>query len=881
MALAFPFVDGDALQADILAAAADASVWKPGNASRQMTTELSTPQHTKLVGGQVNVDPRRIPIICTAKAGYASNVFGLGTGYDFNGFPVAMTDEDGTIHVFLAHSANHAGVETVTAHFSSTDYGNTWTPVGIVTVPGVNGAVIYPELLYRIQNGIYAGRIILVHRFSVETPSNSYASYSDDEMVTWSASVSCTDLVAPMVSGNAGAAITDLADGTIVISNYSRAVSTYYITSFRQSTDGGVTWTQRCVIENGVGPGEKPEEPGLCLMANGEWLISVREDNTGTIRTYYSNDDLLTVNTIAGSTAGAVRGIGRPSLYSFENGVVVMFTRYVAADTFLGIAAGAPVFYTSGDYGRTWSAPRILHNHTGYMSYGAFFRAADNVVGLVYSVAADVGSGSLADDEYKLCDTFVTYLSSGDAVTPFGSRLGGVIQNPIVKDRLGLSIAAVRKAESNDATVLQTRLNALTEYMIKAGIMPRHPLDISSITGLWEADNIAQADMDWLGTFASVTSLARSSGETVAGTTDGGATWAVGAGKLSHSAASGNNTFWWEVGRFNGVLTAKVTWRNDGQVGILFRFGTGPDCYKVGADGSNIRLYKTDNNADTTLVTGTGVLVNGVEATFVITYVGASITVTLDGAACISHTLSGGDLAAILGTGIGVKTASLTATYDDIRSHLDLAVDQPMGYVADQSTGAAHMTQATSNLQPLYGLTNGLFGDKPYLRWTASTIKRLASTVFASQAQPNAVVFVGFFGVTTGAQMNFITSNNESGNTQNIGLTSAGKFQVNAGTPRDVGPTTNVWPIGPVIITVRFNTTDTIVRFNGREVYRSTASTTIGTSPLTQLTWGDGINVTDMSSPAMALFATGSPTEAELIDVEKYFADKYNIRIER
>jgi len=896
------FVNVPALQASIVTTAARP---RPDDALRRPSIMGGSVINGGIAGSGVQIDPR----YRTVCGGQTHETFGLstyGSGKKFTGFPSMEIDDDQTMHILTASSATHGNATCAVGRNISTDLGNSWS-MAVSPFQATGEAATQIADIYRIRYGQYAGRYLLAYWNPNDNPLYSKIVYSTDRMVTWSSSVSAYDPGAEFTRWICSQ-IMECSDGTLLMFGYGykTSTSTDYISSCMKSTDGGATWTRQAIIYDGDTANEQPEEPCCIQLASGRLLCFIRNDNTSsgvvvdrTIRIFYSDNVGATWAAYSGFGAqpGCFPGWGRPDAYVFESGTICVITRGVVNTDIGATYVGAPVIYTSYDDGVTWTEPQLVHGRTGYMAYARFKRAGRNLAALCYGVSPAEDGTQLGGNnpEYYSAQTYFTYVSDGIADTPFRSKVGGVIKQAEFVDRDGNFVVPPRSATGTVSDVVLA--------LIKAGVFTKSPLDCAGISGLWEADTIANTNNDLTGLISGTsTALTRISGQSVSGTTDGGATWSATSGVMTHSAASGNNMFYWTAGQLTGTFTATTTWKNNGQVGLVFKRVDGSNYLYLGADSSAIKLYiaTTANGGSPVFITGTtgsGVLVDSVAATFTVTISSVfnsttgfseyTITVLLNGAACLTYVLNSTENAAVgAGAGFGIKTASTTASFTNITWHKDLYNGDLIGYLNDQGSNSLAMTQASTSLQPSYQVDFDLFAGKPHLRFDGGALKQLLTPTFASQSQPNAMMLVGYIGAASGAYANILNGNADSGNTQNLGVSTAGRLSVNAGTggggaSQNLNPTTNGFPLGPFVLTGYFNAASSIVRYNGRTVFRATNATKLGTSAITQLSLGDASNAATFNAAAVALLAHGTPVISELIDLEQHFARKYAIPLWR
>lgn len=805
----------------------------------------------------------------------------LSSDRKFCGFP-SVTRNNVTGRLWLAWhnspSHNH-DTDSVTVLSYSDDGGNTWLGNTRILIDQGAGATDWRmENIYCIPAGPYKGRLLMQgYSDGSGATANSKIAHSDDNGVTWSSARSCYDPNVAFTSYNLGNKPIQLgADQgyALLQAGYGRKTGGVYVATILRSTDGGITWSYLSTALDGTSAGEQPEEPALLRMNNGQILIAIREDVTDTIRTLKSTDNGATWNSIASTAASfAVPGEGKAILHEFDSGAIILSTR--AALNQPGTSAQEQVFYVSHDYGSTWGPFQKVDPVTAYYGvYGAFVKVAPNLALFAYGVQHPSSS---ARGEVR-CQYFI----DGSGVTP----LGGVVADKMRSGNLRagrLSNAFVSPPVKGSATGDQ-----VLEYMHQMGF-PRNPQSVTGFSGLWEADAIPATVNDLNGTFASDTNLARLDGSTASPTVAGGA-WQATGGQLQHNTAGSPNKITWDSGLTASTVSADVTYQGS-QIWLIFKYVDDSNHMFATIDGSASIIYARVSGSNTNRSaqsTGTGGSFSSGVAKNISATVSSTglVTVTTGGGLNpVTYQMTAGEITACgAGTRAGFFTSDTTARFDNVVMGSTLAHGDRIGYMPDAGSGARHLFQATTNNKLYYqSEIYGVFNGKPSVRMNGANA--LATATFGgAQAQPNAVQGVFFFDSAGGGAFDLWSANNASSLEQNLNVATTGIFSLYAGTTAQnvtggalAVPQPFTYPNGPYLITAMYNGADSFVRVNGRYHYRAHATRRPGSDGLNQFTLGDTNTNPTGYCAGIALYAHGSPTTAELIQAEGYWADKYNV----
>ncbi|RDJ35127.1 MAG: exo-alpha-sialidase [Crenarchaeota archaeon] len=836
--------------------------------------------------GVITKDPSGY--ICIIK-GFQSavGVAAPGTLDFFNGFPNIELFPDGRLMVIWSVAPSHGHDDTAAYYSFSYDGGNSWTTPTELQAGGVSTRA---QGLYLVKSGPYKNRLFYCYRLTASTFNRLI--YSDDFGETWSDPVDAYDTGAEFTRWLIGGkpVVTGSGDDEILLSGYGYVDGTSpieYKTTCIASTDGGLTWSRRSVILDGTGINEQPEEPCMTKLQNGNIFCAVREDgNTGaassSIRTFYSDDDGATWTAIVDTYPGAFQGLGRPMCLQITSGALVLVTR---GDASGGYPNFDGIIYTSRDNGFTWDGPVKIDERTDvFWTYGDMIEVYPNMLAFTYGAQ---------NQAYSRSDICFTYLLDGPGRTP----LGGIVAKNIQTNNLGAGFSKFSwstppaKASATDGATLQTTLNSLIDYLGNIGLVPNNPLNSSSITGLWEVDQIPNTVNDWAGDFSEDTDLDAINGETLSATADGG-TWSVTDGKLQNTSPSGRSFLLWDTGESDGEWEADMTWTNDGQIQLVLRYIDTDNQLVIGVDGSALRLYKREGGgSNETLENGTGgTFTNGVEKNLKVVANGDIITCYSGGTLVLTHTLSGGDETTFAnGTVWGLKLPSTNARADNVLFHKDLENGDLIGYLPDLSSNGRNLIQTTTADKFIYqinlntensGSIFGVFNGLPSIRNTSGNTRYLETASFSAQSQPNAYCVVIWFNNSTGNFFNVLRS--ASGDAQNLNVTAPSdrKFGIGAGTGAGTTQSTRglaAGPNAPMVLSCMFDGQSSWIRVNGNYVFRANSSNYVGSGTLEQIRLGDDSNNGEYYIASAAVFAHGSPTTSEIIKYEKYFAQKYDI----
>lgn len=838
-----------------------------------------------LVANPINFDP----------AGYVTITRGNSTGAifptpTFRGFPNLEVFPSGRLWVAYSSGSSHGAVGSVTMTLYSDDKGHTWsTDTLLAPVEGSPLSNSHLSSTGLLKSGTYKNRLFLTYWTDAST--FTHVIYSDDFGATWSQGVNCYDSGAEFTTYVVSSTPFVAPDGSILVAGYGHTSgSSAYKCTALKSTDGGATWSRVSVIydgSQGANANEQPEEPQMILLNDGQTILcSFREDGAssavatkGTIRFKKSTDSGATWTDISSTYAAApINGYGRPNICQTETGTVVCVTRAIPSI----LPDGDGVIHTSHDNGVTWTPYRKIDARNWFYSYGDVKRVGKNQLGFVYGIQNSAFSRS---------DVCFTYLIDGVGVSPFGGTIQEKVRaSQLVSGSTNLDwVAPPSVATATDGTTLQTTLNSLINYLGSIGF-GGHPLNCGSLTGLWEADTITNTVNDLNGTFSSNTHLTSTGGADITPTTSGGS-FGVSSNKLVNSSPSGNNVVYWAVSAADGTFDADFTWNGSSQAWFLFRLSGATTYLMATMDATSTKLYKNVSGSLTLLSNPGlgGAFTSGVEQHIQVILAGASITVKVAGVTVISHTLSAGDQSTFLTpANIGWFMPTNTDKVDNVVFHNDLVTGSAISYVPDQSSHAYNLTQPTSNQQPtiyLAGSTPGLFNEKPFLK--VYNLQNMYTSSFSLQSQPNAYVGVFFFDVANSGIENIMRCKFGSSYVQSLQVNTATyskKLSLYAGTSGAAG--TNPFsftgvqtPGGPYLISALFNGASSLIRCNGKTVYRSTSWNHIATDGIDQFQLGDPDVGTAFLTPGVCVLAHGSPTIAEIMQCERYFANKYNIRL--
>jgi hypothetical protein len=317
----------------------------------------------------------------------------VDSGTTYRAFP-SMAFLAGRLYLVYRDGSAHNSAGGVVKLRTSSDLGRTWASATTIATPGGTDDNRDP-----IIGALSSGRLLLYyHRTGTggTVALDIRVRYSDDRGQTWSAEYTVPDTFSGQVAGSGS--ITELPNGTILISGYGESGGNYSAVTW-SSTDGGLTFGSQTTIASS---GSRDfDEPQVHYLASGKLVALLRTNGTG--HTYRAVSTDLGA-TWAAATDVLTAGLGRPDFVEFYPGALLLFVRVASGDDDAGWAV-------SWDEGATWTAVQEVDTgETQDQMYSGPVLLAPGYVAVAYALEA---SGTDAD-------IYLRYYYDGYGMDPIG-----------------------------------------------------------------------------------------------------------------------------------------------------------------------------------------------------------------------------------------------------------------------------------------------------------------------------------------------------------------------------------------------------------------------------------------------------------------------------